>query len=98
MNEAAFQNEQANPLEIIENALRLFEFSDDQISITHKLIAIILHLGNIDFEENGSGAGCKITFGSKNSYRAVGKLLNTEIFDESLFVSRTINVGNEKIR
>lgn len=64
----------------LERALALSGVSDDEKMFIWSTVAGILHLGNIEFEENASDSrgGCMITSGTENSLMAAAELLGLE--------------------
>ncbi|PIC37695.1 hypothetical protein B9Z55_016234 [Caenorhabditis nigoni] len=67
----------------LENALKLSGLKEKEIMFIWTTIAGVLHLGNIEFEENigDSKGGCKVSGGSEGAVEQAARLLGLETME-----------------
>lgn len=75
---------------MIDKALINIGVSNEERIKIYKTLAAILHLGNIDFEENSLSEGCQIAASTKNHFTYATQLLGIEqeILEEYLLKRR----------
>lgn len=81
-------------LETVDRALESIGISHDERNRIYKIIAAILHLGNVDIEEENSFEKCKISELSKIHLQHTANLLNIGHQTlETALLTRTIEVN-----
>lgn len=86
-----------NHFENVDRILNVLGISTSERNIIYSFIAVILHLGNIEFEDADSGAIVKETTKIHVSIAARLLKLSADEF-ENAFLYRTIEVANSKIQ
>lgn len=81
-------------LETVDRALESVGISHEERNRIYKILAAILHLGNVDIEEEISSEKCKISELSKIHLKHTAKLLNIEQQTlEIALLTRTIEIN-----
>jgi hypothetical protein len=76
-------------------AMKQLQFDEAQINVVLKIVAAILHLGNINFDRE-SDEKCRVASGSKPSLIKAAQLLAIEPKDlDKALTSRSIAIGKE---
>lgn len=88
--QAKFILEHKKKFEVIDSTLTQFGLLEEQKIALYKVIAVIFHLGNVDFQDHSEG--CQIIETGKKSLHNAANLLgiDTETLAESI-MTRSIN-------
>lgn len=82
----------------IDEQLATFGLTRDERECVYKLLAGILHLGNIEFESSDDDS-CRIAITSEDTYKTVAQLLSIELSVlESNLIYRKFVVKGSKLR
>lgn len=85
--------------ETIDCALENCGFSKEQKMLIYKLIASILFLRNINFEDLNNEDGCKISSEAENSLANAAYLLGIDAIKlKKVFIGRSMHVAGSEIR
>ena len=72
---------QASEFRVVQNAFKALDFSDIAIESIWKMVAVILHLGNIEFDSKEDNGESIATIRSSNEIKFIADLLQVEIED-----------------
>lgn len=90
-------NYQRNDFEAVDRALSSIGVSSDERMRVYRILAAILHLGNIIFEETSNGK-CRIVADTRIHFENVARLLEIDVeILESALLTRKIEISTEKI-
>lgn len=90
--------EKFHDFESVDNAMVQLGVRDEERVKIYEILAAILHLGNVSFEENNCLEGCKIASNTKNHLIHATKLLRIQQGTlEKYLLKRKIQVGSDPI-
>lgn len=92
------QKEYSHEFSVLDAGLSRIGLSDDQKMHLYKALALILHIGNIDFDSDEDNGKCTISSNSFTSLNAAAQLLNIAVKEfENFLLTRPFKVSASSI-
>lgn len=87
---------QANDFNKVKNAFKALDFADEAVQSIWKLVAVILHLGNIEFEVKEDNGEAIATISNNKDIDNIANLLQVKAQDlKQALLTRVIAASGE---